>query len=338
MKRSAPICMLLLVFVCISPLVAEDYTVLETEDVIHLKLPLLEASINKTGYVTGVARQSFLDKKTGFRDAGYGLDIVDWIMEPGSDEAYREKLDPELVYRFNNDYHGKVKKRSIEGPQICTKAKRVKTQIIKGKDFVAVKLWYHYKTAAPGKKTGSKWTQWLVFPLDTRYFFSTDRIDAVNSSEAMFLRTDLPGHIRHKNGDTFSQIYLSYHGTIPSTSFLENFAPDEKFHYVRNDKSLPQRMIRAYQLTDPKTKNPGPWLAGMTLDPGIVSEAWCHQRGYVCMIQEFGGRKIHAGESFQAAYVIGYFDSIEDMQKVYDQHQGASGLTVTKAGWQWIKK
>src|SRR5438874_2784089 len=39
-----------------------------------------------------------------------------------------------------------------------------------------------------------------------------------------------------------------------------------------------------------KTGNDGPWLAGMTLDPGVVSEAWCHQRGYVCLIEEFGGR------------------------------------------------
>ncbi|MCA9072774.1 MAG: hypothetical protein KDA84_27815, partial [Planctomycetaceae bacterium] len=176
---------------------AADYTVTETDDQIHIKLPKLEATINKTGYVSGVARQSLLDKKTSFRDAGFGLDIVDWIMEPGSDEAYRDKLDLELIYRFNNKYHGSRAKRSIEGPQICTKAKRINSEIIKGKDFVAVKLWYQYKTAAPGKKTGSRWTQWLVFPTGARYFFSTDRIDAVNSSDAMFLRTDLPGHIRH---------------------------------------------------------------------------------------------------------------------------------------------
>ena len=319
-------------------LLAADYTVTETDDEIHLDLPKLEATIKKTGYVSGVARQSFLDKKTGFRDAGFGLDIVDWIMEPGSDEAYRDQLDPELVYRFNNSYHGSRAKRSIEGPQICTKAKRINSEVIKGKDFVAVKLWFHYRTAAPGKKAGSLWTQWLVFPVDTRYFFSMDRIDAVNSSEAMFLRTDLPGHIRHNKGDAFTQVYLSYLGKIPSNQFLENFAPDEKFHYVRNDKAIPERMIRAYQLRDPKTEKAGPWLAGMTLDPGAVSEAWCHQRGYVCMIQEFGGRPIKAGESFQAAYIIGYFDGIDEMQKVYDRYKGTIGLEVTKDGWKLVKK
>lgn len=319
-------------------LCAEDYTVTESEEAIYLKLPKLEARIQKTGYVSGVARQSLLDKKTGFREAGFGLDIVDWIMEPGSDKAYRDQLDPELIYEYNNSYHGKRPKRSIEGPQICTQAKRINAKVVKGQDFVAVKLWYQYQTAAPGKKTGSVWTQWLVFPLETRYFFSMDKIDAVNSSDAMFLRTDLPGHIKHEKGDSFSQIYLSYLGKIPSDQFLTNFAPDEKFHYLRNDEKIPERMIRAYQLRDPKTGNAGPWLAGMTLDPSIVSEAWCHQRGYVCMIQEFGGRPVKAGGSFQAAYIIGYFDSIEEMHSLYDEHKGAIGLEVNKDGWKLVKK
>lgn len=328
--------MLVLLFpVCLS---AADYTVTESEDEIYLVLPKLEARIMKTGYVSGVARQSFLDKETGFREAGFGLDIVDWIMEPGSDEAYRDQLDKELIYEYNNSYHGKRPKRSIEGPQICTQAKRINAEVIKGQDFVAVKLWYQYQTAAPGKKTGSTWTQWLVFPVESRYFFSMDKIDAVNSSDAMFLRTDLPGHIRHDKGDSFSQIYLSYLGKIPSDQFLKDFAPDEKFHYLRNEDKIPARMIRAYQLRDPKTGKDGPWLAGMTLDPSIVSEAWCHQRGYVCMIQEFGGRPIKAGESFQAAYVIGYFDSIEEMHTIYDQYQGTIGLEVTKDGWKLVKK
>jgi hypothetical protein len=317
---------------------AADYTVTESEDEISIVLPKLEAKIRKTGYVSGVARQSFLDKQTGFREAGFGLDIVDWIMEPGSDEAYRDQLDVELVYKFKNSYHGKRAKRSIEGPQICTKAKRINAEVVQGEDFVAVKLWYEYQTAAPGKQTGSTWTQWLVFPARARYFFSMDKIDAVNSSEAMFLRTDLPGHIRHNNGDSFSQIYLSYHGQIPSEEFLKDFPPDEKFHYLRNDDKIPERMIRAYQLRDPETKKAGPWLAGMTLDPSAVSEAWCHQRGYVCMIQEFGGRPIKAGESFQAAYIIGYFDSIEEMHTLYDRYKGNRGLEVSKEGWKLVKK
>jgi hypothetical protein len=51
------------------------------------------------------------------------------------------------------------------------------------------------------------------------------------------------------------------------------------------------------------------------------------------MIEEFGGRPIKAGESFSAAFVVGYFDSIEEMNEVYDRHRGHSGLTVDEQGW-----
>ncbi len=314
-----------------------DYSVLEKEDQIEIETPQLQAAVRKKGYVSGVAAQSFVDKKTGFRDAGFGLDIVDWIMEPGSDEAYRDQLDPELVYAFGNLYHGKRPKRSIEGPQICTRARELTPEVIRGKDFVAVRQQFQYRTSAPGRKTGSLWTQVLVFPVGKRYFLSMDRIDAVNTSDAMFLRIDMPGHIRHQRGDTFSRVYLSYRGEIPSSEFFEDFPPDEKFNYRRDRDGVPERMIRAYQVRDLKTGKSGPWLAGMTLDPSIVSEAWCHQRGYVCMILEFGERPVRAGESFSAAFVVGYFDSIDEMNFVYDQHKGHARLEVSPEGWKLTK-
>ncbi len=119
---------LFLMVLCLAParLHADD-RLLETDNALKISMPQLEASIRKRGYVTGVAAQSLFDKKTGFRDAGYGLDIADWIMEPGSDEAYRDQLDKELVYPFNNPYHGKTPKRSIEGPQICTRGETART-------------------------------------------------------------------------------------------------------------------------------------------------------------------------------------------------------------------
>jgi len=316
---------------------AAEYTVRKTDTQITISTPLLEAAIRKQGYVTGVYRQTFLDKTTGFRDAGFGLDIVDWIMEPGSDKAYRDKLDTELIYRYNNAVHGKRPKRSIEGPQICTKARELKPTVIRGKDFVGIEQSFRYKTAAPGKKTGSLWTQRIVFPTNTRYFLSMDRIDAVNSSDAMFLRVDMPGHIRHKKGDTFSEIYLSYHGRIPNTAFFKNFPPDAKFNYRREANKVPKRFIRAYRLRDPETGKDGPWLAGMTLAPSVVHEAWCHQRGYVCMIEEFGGRPVKAGGFFRAAFIVGFFDSIEEMHKVYDKHAGHTGLVVNKDGWKLVR-
>ncbi|MGE5194969.1 MAG: hypothetical protein ACM3U2_20955, partial [Deltaproteobacteria bacterium] len=167
-----------------APLHADD-RVVETDESLKISLPDLEAAIRKQGYVTGVAAQSLLDRKTGFRDAGFGLDIVDWIMEPGSDEAYRDQLEKELVYTFNNAYHGKTPKRSIEGPQICTQAKRLEPKVIAGRDFIAVTQQFRYRTAAPGRKTGSTWNQTLIFPMAKRYFISSDKITAVNSSEAM---------------------------------------------------------------------------------------------------------------------------------------------------------
>ena len=338
---SCLVCFAVIVASSVSCLNGAEYSVTETDDEIRLETLELAASIRKRGYVTGVKAQSFVDKKTGAKDLGFGLDIADWIMEPGSDEAYRDQLvqagNKELIYMFGNEYHGKTPKRGIEGPQICTQAKELAPEVIRGPDFVAVRQTFRYRTAAPGKNVGSLWTQVMVFPEGKRYFISMQRIDAVNSSEAMFLRIDMPGHIQHKNGDCFSEVYLSYHGRIPSQEFSKNFAPDERFDYRRGQAPVPDRMIRGYQIRDAQSGRVGPWLAGMTLDPGVVSEAWCHQRGYVCLIEEFGGRPVKAGESFSAAFIVGYFDSIEEMHVVYDAHKGHTGLKVDANVWMLTK-
>jgi hypothetical protein len=340
----------MLCLAAVPALSADKIKITEDDQQITIETSAIKAAIRKQGYVSGVAAGSFVDKQTGAHDLGFGLDIVDWIMEPGSDERYRDQLEDELVYRFNNPYHGKRAKRSIEGPQICTQARKLSPEIIRGDDFVAVRMSYNYHTAAPGKQTGSKWTQTLVFPEGKRYFVSSDRIDAVNSSDAMFLRIDMPGHIKHKSGDSFSRVYLSYlhqtnepapdrDGFVPASSFAKNFAPDERLNYRRDrveraGKPLPKRFIRAYEIRDQASASTGPWLAGMTLQPDLVHEAWCHQRGYICMIEEIGGRPIQAGESFGAAFIVGYFDSIEQMHQVYDRYGGSTRLTVDSEGWQ----
>ena len=314
------------------------FTVEETSERIILRGSALEASIKKKGYVSGVEAGSLLDKKTGARDLGFGLDIQDWIMEPGSDAEYRSQLPGDLPYDFNNAYHGKTPKRSIEGPQICTQAKELKPRVIEGKDFVAIEQSWNYTLAAPGKKTGSEWKQTLVFPAGKRYFISSDRILSRNAGEALFFRQDIPGHLKHKAGDNFSEVYLSYHGKIPASEFFKDFAPDEKFNYRRDRDGVPKRMIRAYHTRDPKTGADGPWLAGLVLNPNDTSEAWCHQRtGYVCFIHEVGERPVKAGESFGAAYIIGWFDSIEEMEAVYDQYRDHSALDVTDEGWKLVK-
>ena len=152
------------------PLTAEDVVITDTPGQLLIATPQLEAAVNKQGYVTGIRQGSFLDRQTGYHDAGFGLDIVDWIMEPGSDEAYRDQLEPELIYEFGNEWHGKTPKRSIEGPQICTQAKEMQPVVIRGEaspQSGAVPL----RTAAPGKNTGSLSTQWIVFPKEAVFHF-----------------------------------------------------------------------------------------------------------------------------------------------------------------------
>jgi hypothetical protein len=61
-----------------------------------------------------------------------------------------------------------------------------------------------------------------------------DKIDSVNDSDEMFLRNDTPGCVRHDNGDTFSEMYLSYLSgpkgvRIPANEFFEPFPPDLKY-------------------------------------------------------------------------------------------------------------
>ena len=160
---------------------APAFRVTEDAERIRIAGPALEAAVRKTGYVSGVEGGSLLDAKTGFRDLGHGLDVVDWLMEPGSDEAYRDQLPGDLPYIFNNLVHGKRPKRCVEGPQICTRAGKLSPTVITGADFVAVRQDYTYKLAAPGKKAGSTWEQTIVFPAGERYFLSADKVTSVNA-------------------------------------------------------------------------------------------------------------------------------------------------------------
>jgi hypothetical protein len=292
----------------------------QTDDYIQIETDALRARINKRGYVSGIAAGSLLDRKTGARDAGFGLHIMDFLLGPGwKDDGYSR--DPKL--------HGNLPKHYIEGPQICTQAKRLTPEVVRGKGFVAVRLRFRFTKAAPGLKAGSLWEQTLVFQPKVRYVLCSERITSANDLDNVFYRIDMPGHIRHKGGDTFAQVYLSYHGKIPASAFRKDFAPDAKFLYQRHEGKVPKRLIRAYQVK--VGGKPGPWLAGMTLDPAAVSEAWCHQRGYVCFIQELHGKRVRAGESFGAAYVVGYFDDIAEMERTYDRHRGASAIVIEGA-------
>jgi hypothetical protein len=337
-----------------------------TEDkrAIKIETDKLEAVIPKNNpkhWMTGIEKGSFLDKTTGFREIGDGLMVIDWLMEAGSDEAWSDKViasDGHGVGRyswFENETdparrqytllsHGSShRKRMVEGPQLCHRMKPVQPEVIRGKDFVAVKTTYQYEYAAPGRKPGSRWTQLVVFPAGVRYFLLMDRIDTVNDSPEMFLRNDTPGCVRHEKGDTFSEIYLSYLSgpkglRIPSSEFFTPFPPDLKFGYRRDTHRTPEHFIRAYHLRDPKTGQNGPWLAGLTLEPSVVYEAWCSQRpgNIIVMIEEIHGRPTKAGDSFSAAHIVGYFDTIEDMHALYQQHKGHTGLAADALAWRLV--
>ena len=335
--------------------------VTEDDRAIAIETDKLKATIPKKNpkqWMTGIEKHSFVDKATGFHEAGDGLMVIDWLMEPGSDAGWADKViapDGHGVGRYawyenetdpgRRDYylmaHGSShRKRMVEGPQLCHRMKPVQPEVIRGPDFVAVKTTYQFEYAAPGKKAGSKWTQLIVFPKGERYFLLMDKIDSVNDSPEMFLRNDTPGCVRHEKGDTFSEMYLSYLSgpkglRIPSKEFFEPFPPDLKYGYRRDTHRVPESFIRAYKLRDKATGKAGPWLAGLTLDPSVVYEAWCSMRpgGIIVMIEEIHGKPVKAGESFSAAHVVGYFDSIEEMHRVYDKYKGHTKLEADAKGW-----
>ncbi len=337
----------------------------EDDTAIRLDTDCLQAAIPKRDperWMTGIARGSFVDKATGLREAGDGLMVVDWLMEAGSDAAYADQVDApdgHGVGRYTwyenetdperREYallaHGSsFRKRVVEGPQLCHRMKPVQPEVSVGADFVAVRTAYRFEYAAPGRRPGSRWTQLVVFPRGERYFLLADRIDTVNDSPEMFLRNDTPGCVRHVRGDTFSEIYLSYlggpHGVrIPASEFFAPFPPDRKFGYRRDMNRVPERAIRAYRLRHPDTGAAGPWLAGLTLEPSVVYEAWCSQRpgDIIVMIQEIHGRPTRAGDSFGAAYVVGFFDTIEQMHATYDRYRGHTALEVDAAGWKLLR-
>src|SRR5688572_18683528 len=158
---------------------------------------------------------------------------MDFLLGPGwkEDEYTREPK-----------YHGDLPKHYIEGPQICTQAKQLEPEVIRGKDFVAIKMKFRFTKGHNGYKPGSLWEQTLVFQPGVRYFLGSEQITSANDVDNLLYRIDMPGHLKHNKGDTFSQVYLSHHGTIPAAEFAKDFAPDERFLYQRKAR-IPERMI-----------------------------------------------------------------------------------------------
>ena len=74
----------------------------------------------------------------------------------------------------------------------------------------------------------------------------------------------------------------------------------------------------------------------------MVYEAWWNQRpGIAIFILEFGRRPIHAGRvpsgCFSAAFVVGYFDTIDPMHTADDRYKGHTALSVDGSGWRLVE-
>ncbi len=135
----------------------EKIRVSEDSESVRIDTDALFATIRKTQYVSGIKAGSFLDKKTGARDLGFGLHIQDWLMAPGWRD-YGYSRDPKL--------HGNLPKHIVEGPQLCTQAKCLPVMVIRGIDFVAVQMRHTYTQPGEGYKAGSHWLQMLIFQPD----------------------------------------------------------------------------------------------------------------------------------------------------------------------------
>jgi copper chaperone CopZ len=78
-------------------------TVQETDAYVQIDTDALQARINKKGYVSGVLAGSLLDKKSGARDLGFRLHIMDFLMAPGwreDDYSLDAKLHGDLPKHY----------------------------------------------------------------------------------------------------------------------------------------------------------------------------------------------------------------------------------------------
>ncbi len=73
--------------------------------------------------------------------------------------------------------------------------------------------------------------------------------------------------------------------------------------------------------------------------PTDTYEAWCAQwpSNFLIIVEKIHGRPVKAGESFSAAHIVGYFESIDEMHKVYDRYKGHTALSADASGWRLVK-
>ena len=188
---------------------AEPYEVTEAADEIKLFTPTLEATIRREGlrlryrcrHIRG--QEIRLPRRglwAGHRRLDHGAGQrrgVSRQAAAGDGLSVRQRLPRQ------DGRSGRSK-----GRRSARRRRSLSPEVIRGKDFVAVKQSFQYRTAAPGKKTGSKWTQTIVFPAGKRYFVSSP----TGSTRSTTARpcscgSTCRGTSSTRKGDTFSEIY-----------------------------------------------------------------------------------------------------------------------------------
>src|SRR3954469_1520597 len=97
----------LLLLLSVTPAADPAIQVRQTDDYVEIETDALKAQIRKRGYVSGGAAGTLLDKKTGAKDLGFGLHIMDFLLAPGwSDDDYGR-----------GGPHGDIPKHYVEGPR-----------------------------------------------------------------------------------------------------------------------------------------------------------------------------------------------------------------------------
>ena len=63
-----------------------------------------------------------------------------------------------------------------------------------------------------------------------------------------------------------------------------------------------------------------------------------HDRRYDdAVLHELGRFPVKSGESFSAAHLVGYFDTIEAMHEAYDRYKGHTALEADASGWRLVR-
>ena len=171
----------------------------------------------------------------------------------------------ELVYEFNTPYHGSAPKRSLEGPQICTQAKELSPEVIRGKDFVAVRQSFTLHAAAPARTTGLDMDADDRVSAGKRYFISMrpdrrgqlQRRDVPAHRHAGAHQAQSGRHVQRDLPELPGADQSAAHDTTPSRPARSSRTSRRttRFNYRRDETDQPpQRFIRAYRLRDPKTR------------------------------------------------------------------------------------